>query len=180
MGTIVVVPLPGGEPPALAPLAPEVEAVLHRPVRVVEPLRNVDVAYDPSRDQYNSRRLLDLLRAMLPAGAERLLGVTNLDLFVPVLTFVFGEAQLQGPVAVVSTFRLDNRFYGLEEDGGLLQARLVKEAVHELGHTYGLLHCYDPLCVMCSSTYVEQIDLKRKSFCMDCAPELLAPSVLPS
>jgi archaemetzincin len=105
---------------------------------------------------------------LLPGDAERVLGVTNVDLFIPVLTFVFGEAQLGGPAGVVSFFRLDNRFYGLPENGELLLARLVKECVHEVGHTYGLLHCPDPDCVMRSSTYVEQIDLKQASFCIEC------------
>ena len=178
MGAIWVVPLPGAEAPLLEPLALEIEAVLHRPVWVGEPVRNVDVAYDPARDQYSSRQLLDLLRRMPPSGADRVLGVTHLDLFVPVLTFVFGEAQLEGPAAVVSSFRLDNRFYGLPDNLGLLQGRLLKEAIHELGHTYGLLHCADTQCVMRSSTYVEQVDLKRKTFCMECARSVLAPSQL--
>ena len=177
MGAIWVVPLPGAEAPLLEPLVLEIEAVLHRQVWVADPVRNVDVAYDPARDQYSSRQLLDLLRRM-PSPADRILGVTHLDLFVPVLTFVFGEAQLEGPAAVVSSFRLDNRFYGLPDDPGLLQGRLVKEAIHELGHTYGLLHCADTQCVMRSSTYVEQIDLKRKTFCMECGRSVLASSQL--
>ena len=175
MGAILVLPLPGAEPAALERLALEIEAVLHRPAWVGDPVRNVDIAYDPGRDQYNSRRLLELLRGMVPEGVDRVLGVTHLDLFVPVLTFVFGEAQLEGPAAVVSSFRLDNRFYGLPDAAATLQARLEKEAIHELGHTYGLLHCTDQLCVMRSSTYVEQIDLKRRTFCMDCGRIILAP-----
>lgn len=172
MPGILVLPLPGAEALSLEILGLELESHIHCPVVVGENLRNVDLAYDPSRDQYNSRRLLELLRDMRPPDVDRILGVTGLDLFIPVLTFVFGEAQLQGPASVVSYFRLDNRYYGLPEDPELLQERLVKESVHEVGHTFGLLHCLDTRCVMRSSTYVEQIDLKESRFCMDCGEVL--------
>jgi archaemetzincin len=172
MPGILVLPLPGAEALSMELLSLEIESLLHCPVVLGEGLRNVDLAYDPSRDQYNSRRLLEMLHTLRPPEADRILGVTGLDLFIPVLTFVFGEAQLQGPASVVSYFRLDNRYYGLPEDPQLLQDRLVKEAVHELGHTFGLLHCPDTRCVMRSSTYVEQIDLKDSQFCMDCGETL--------
>ena len=169
MQEILVLPLPGAEDLDIERVALEIEALLHRPVRLGETVRSVDAAYDPSRDQYNSRRLLQHLLTLRPAGVERLLGLTGLDLFIPVLTFVFGEAQLEGPTAVVSSFRLHNRYYGLPEDATLTEERVIKEAVHELGHTFGLLHCNDTRCVMRSSTYVEQIDFKKRQFCMDCA-----------
>ena len=174
MQEILVLPLPGAETLDVGRVALEIEALLHRPVTVGDTLRSVDEAYDPSRDQYNSRRLLQQLLCLRPPGVARLLGITGVDLFIPVLTFVFGEAQLQGPTAVVSHFRLDNRYYGLPENPNLLQERIVKEAVHELGHTYGLLHCPDSRCVMRSSTYVEQIDLKNRQFCMTCARAIYA------
>ena len=104
-----------------------------------------ELAFDSSRGQYNSRILLAQLlrepRPGRPRGAHpRRSGV---DLFIPVLTFVFGEAQLGDRAAVVSAYRLDNQLYGLPPSPDLLFERLVKEAVHELGHTYGLLHCHD-------------------------------------
>ena len=92
--------------------------------------------------------------------------------FIPILTFVFGEARLNGRCAVVSSYRLDNRFYGLPNNPALMEARLLKEAIHELGHTYGLLHCHNPGCVMKSSTYVEEIDFKSSRFCGTCADKL--------
>jgi archaemetzincin len=172
MPGVLMLPLPGSEALSLEHLGLEIESLMHCPVVVGDALRNVDAAYDASRDQYNSRRLLQFLKEMCPPGQDRILGVTGLDLFIPILTFVFGEAQLDGPASVVSYFRLDNRYYGMPEDSGLLQERLVKESVHELGHTYGLVHCPDTRCVMRSSTYVEQIDLKDRNFCMACARSL--------
>lgn len=172
MQEILVLPLPGVEALDIERVVLEIEALLHRPVRIGETVRSVDAAYDPSRDQYNSRRLLQHLLTLRPAGVERILGLTGLDLFIPVLTFVFGEAQLGGPTAVVSSFRLHNRYYGLPDDAALTEERLIKEAVHELGHSYGLLHCNDSRCVMRSSTYVEQIDFKERRFCLSCARAL--------
>jgi archaemetzincin len=99
---------------------------------------------------------------------------SGLDLFVPVLTFVFGQAQLKGPGALLSTFRLRNEFYGLPADPYLLLDRTIKEAVHELGHSFGLVHCHDPACVMSSSTYVEEVDLKSDWYCSECEGLLLA------
>ena len=124
--------------------------------------------FDPSREQYNSSLILQQLIAKPPPDVEKILGVLDVDLFIPILTFVFGEAQLKGIGAVVSTHRLDNRFYGLPENKELTTERLLKEAVHELGHTFGLIHCPQPQCVMNSSTYVENIDQKSAEFCSSC------------
>ena len=96
----------------------------------------------------------------------RILGLTDADLFIPILTFVFGEAQLKGRAAVVSTARLGG------PPAARLPLRLETEAVHELGHTFGLLHSSDDGCVMHASTYVEEIDLKSDSFCLSCRPAL--------
>ena len=124
--------------------------------------------FDPSRVQYNSSLILRQLITKPPLNAEKILGVLDVDLFIPILTFVFGEAQLKGIGAVVSTHRLHNRFYGLPENRELTTDRLLKEAVHELGHTYGLIHCQQANCVMNSSTYVENIDQKSAEFCSLC------------
>ena len=102
----------------------------------------------------------------------RVLGVTACDLYVPVLTFVFGEAQLEGNCALVSLARLKDEFYGLPPRDDLLHERLLKEAVHELGHTFGLRHCPDWQCVMTSSHAVERLDIKNVDFCASCRKEV--------
>ena len=129
---------------------------------------NLKDAFDPNRVQYNSSLILRQLIKKPPLDAEKILGVLDVDLFIPILTFVFGEAQLKGIGAVVSARRLHNRFYGLPEDAEVMTDRLLKEAVHELGHTFGLIHCPQPKCVMNSSTYVENIDQKSADFCSLC------------
>jgi archaemetzincin len=129
--------------------------------------------YDPVRNQYNSTGLLlELLNDTAPE-TSKILGITELDLFIPIFTFLFGEAQLKGIGALVSAHRLHNQFYGIPENQDLFRSRLLKEGIHELGHTFGLIHCFTLNCVMKSSTYVEEIDQKSLSFCKFCEQEVL-------
>jgi archaemetzincin len=134
---------------------------------------NLSPVYDPARNQYNSSGLLLELINDTPPETLRILGVTELDLFIPIFTFLFGEAQLNGIGALVSAHRLHNQFYGIPENKELLRSRLLKEGIHELGHTFGLIHCFALNCVMKSSTYVEDIDQKPIHFCKICEQEIL-------
>lgn len=158
----------------LEPLAATVGKVFGLPAEQHPPSFDPELAFDASRGQYNSRTLLAQLINHEPQDAVRVLGVTSVDLFIPVLTYVFGEAQLDGRAAVISAYRLQNEMYGLPPDRDILRKRLCKEAVHELGHTYNLVHCPRQPCVMASSTYVEDIDMKRAEFCGPCLKRLAA------
>jgi len=125
-------------------------------------------AFNFARQQYSSTEILaSLLKSGTPPS-ERILAVTAVDLYIPILTFVFGEAQLRGSCAVVSFHRLRQEFYGLPANSTVLRDRLLKEAVHELGHTLPLAHCEDYQCVMSPSHGVEWIDLKTSQFCTSC------------
>lgn len=135
---------------------------------ILAPAFEPDFAYHAERQQYHSSDILGRMQQFVRPGGWRLLGVTDADLYIPILTFVFGEAQLGGACALVSTHRLRQEFYGLPADRNLLLDRLVKESVHELGHTVELTHCDDYRCVMAPSHAVEWIDLKDKEFCPDC------------
>lgn len=134
------------------------------------------VSPDAARNQYFSTAILQSMLNFdgLPG---RLLAVTGVDLFVPVLTFVFGEAQVPGRCAVVSIHRLREEFYGLPANESMLGERLLKEALHELGHTYGLLHCDAWECVMSSSHGVERLDVKGSNFCPSCAQQIPTPDL---
>lgn len=133
---------------------------------------DLDLFYAPERNQYHSTLILAQLLKYLPDESSKIIGITSVDLFIPVLTFVFGESQLDGNGALISTFRLRNEFYGLPEEKELFFERTVKEALHELGHSFGLIHCPDYQCVMNSSTYVEDIDLKQSRFCPTCQDQI--------
>jgi archaemetzincin len=170
-----VVPLYlGGAAGLLADLEARLQRELGLAVERHTPSFDPDLAFEATRGQYNSRILLALLLRDLRPHCSRVLGVAGVDLFVPVLTFVFGEAQLAGRAAVVSLHRLGPELYGLPPDPALLRERLAKEAIHELGHTYGLLHCRRGRCVMASSTYVEYVDLKSHRLCDSCRGEMAA------
>ena len=95
--------------------------------------------------------------------------ITDVDLFVPVLTFVFGEAQLSGKHSIVSACRLHEEFYSGKSDDKILFDRIIKELLHELGHNYGLRHCANWDCVMHSSPGIEQVDIKGNSYCDKCS-----------
>ena len=154
-------------PEALAAIRERVLAEFGAPVRELE-LPAVEFAFDRSRGQYGSIPVLEMLTRLYPADALKLLAITERDLFIPVLTFVFGHAQLGGRVAVVSLARLRQEFYGLEPNSEVFLERTYKEVLHEAGHTFGLVHCNDRGCAMSLATNVRQIDQKRAAFCASC------------
>jgi archaemetzincin len=156
---------------ALAAIRERLAEEFAAPVRELA-LPGPDFAYDSGRRQYASVPVLETLVRRCPDDALKLLAVTERDLFIPVLTFVYGHAQLSGRVAVVSLARLRQEFYGLPVNPGLLVHRALKEALHETGHTFGLVHCADGGCAMSLSTNIRQIDLKRAAFCAACAARL--------
>lgn len=169
MAPLVLVPIRPVSLALVGDLVKPLERTFGGGVRVAQGLCLDPVpAYDAGRNQYDSSELIRLLLAMTARREGRVLGIASVDLFVPVLTYVFGEAQLDGRAAVVSSFRLDETIYGLQDDPVLLRDRLLKEAVHEVGHTLGLVHCRDYACVMHSSTSVEEIDVKTAVLCRTC------------
>ena len=132
-----------------------------------------EFAFHPERQQYHSSEIIARMQSAVGPETWRVLGVTSSDLYIPILTFVFGEAQLSGFCAVVSTHRLTQEFYGLQPDRELLRERLLKEAVHELGHTLQLTHCDDYRCVMAASHAVEWIDIKDSTLCAHCQARVI-------
>ncbi len=169
MSTIFCVPLDGFALSTMADLATAITEQFKRDVIILPGLNTIPGTYDPTRGQHNSTAILQLLAPLVDNRLDRILGVTTVDLFIPIFTYLFGEAQLNGPAAVVSGMRLQNQFYGLAPEAALYHERLQKECLHELGHTFGLRHCNTPGCVMLKSTYVENIDLKSANFCPDCS-----------
>jgi archaemetzincin len=129
-------------------------------------------SYHPERQQYHSSEILQCMQPLVRPQDWRFLAIADVDLYIPILKYVFGEAQLGGPCAVVSVHRLRQEFYGLDRDDALLRQRLVKESIHEIGHTLGLRHCQDYSCVMASSHSVEWIDLRDSTLCDSCRSQV--------
>lgn len=136
----------------------------------------VPESYSRRRGQFRSDVFLGALKArragfMGQAGkmAPLTVGVTDLDLFVPELNFIFGQADTKSGVAVVSIARLNAEHYSRDPDQELLKERTIKEVTHEIGHIFGLSHCMKPECIMFFSANVTETDQKGPGFCAACS-----------
>ncbi|MBU1052477.1 MAG: archaemetzincin [Proteobacteria bacterium] len=135
---------------------------------MVKPLlENIGFAFDPGRNQHNSTSILGKLESCAPEYALKVLAVTDVDLFIPILTHVYGEAQLGGRTSIVSIYRLKDCLSGIRESISLPE-RIVKEAIHELGHTFNLLHCKDHSCIMHYCRTEKDVDRKSDQLCRYC------------
>lgn len=138
------------------------------PVLILDAHVDLSEFFDPGRRQYNGDKLLKEVYFMRYPDAVKTIGLFQVDLFIPILTYIFGQAYLGGETAIASHYRLKNESYGMAADDMLMLDRFTKEVIHELGHTFGLIHCHNPICVMHSSTYVEDIDQKGRHLCLNC------------
>lgn len=130
-------------------------------------------AFNQYRGQYLSTHILNMLKKLFEEfDVDKILGVCDVDLYVPRLNFVFGEAEMRGRVALISIRRLRQEFYGFPPDDDLLKLRALKEALHEIGHTLGLEHCFNPGCVMYFSNTIHDTDAKGPGFCDECLAKL--------
>ncbi|HII06843.1 MAG TPA: archaemetzincin family Zn-dependent metalloprotease [Methanotrichaceae archaeon] len=123
-------------------------------------------AHVPERDQLDGATILQSLPAPEPGAGDALLGVIDEDLFVADLNFVFG--LVYGSRAIISLARLRQEFYSLSPNQDLFRERALKEAVHELGHVFGLPHCSDRRCVMHFSNSISDTDFKGWMYCERC------------
>jgi archaemetzincin len=149
-------------------LAGQVSSRLGVPCRVCDPVEEPNYAFKESRGQYDSKQILNRLIEGGPPGALRVLGITQVDLFVPILKYVFGLAEVDGQCALISTHRLRPEFYKQPANFDLLLQRTIKTAIHELGHTLGITHCRDWRCVMFSSSQIDATDTKNSAPCRTC------------
>jgi len=152
-------------------LRDRVGGVFRCPVEVEADFGDLAHAYNSQRKQYFSSKLLACLKKS--ERDERVVGIVDVDLYVPRLNYVFGEADVGSGTAVVSLYRLRQEYYGLAPDEALFLERATKEIVHELGHTFGLGHCPNNKCVMHFSNSLADTDLKEANFCSSCRPKII-------
>ena len=169
MDTVLLTPISFIDDQLLKGLAIQIKQQFGYDLKIVDTHIELDDCFNAARIQYSANDLLEKLVGVCPNNNSKIIGVTELDLYIPVLTFIFGQAYLNGRAAIVSTHRLRNEYYGMEPNPDIFWERLEKLVIHELGHSFGLIHCSNLNCVMISSTYVEDIDQKSVRMCDDCS-----------
>lgn len=152
----------------LRTIAETVRREYHLAVSVRESHVDLSEFFDPMRRQYNGNKMMKEMDSWSPRAHVKNIALFRVDLFNPILTYIFGQASLNGNIGVASLYRLRNEQYGMKKNDDLLLERFQKVIIHELGHMFGLVHCHFPPCVMRSSTYVEDIDQKSQHLCTNC------------
>jgi len=118
--------------------------------------------------KYRSTELINFFSKNLPEDSGKILFLTSEDLYSPVFSRYFGEAELNGRVGIISAFHLKENLSDLPNDTVIFYSRVEKEALHETGHLFGLIHCSDPNCVMKLSGKISDIDTKSPVLCSNC------------
>ena len=130
-------------------------------------IEDLNFAFDPTRKQHYSTKILEKLADLMPPEGVKVIAITDVDLFIPILTYVFGEAQLGGKTCIISTYRLKESYHSIDSRQ-IYRHRMVKEAIHELGHTFNLRHCKDHKCIMHYCRDIDDVDCKTEQLCRYC------------
>ena len=162
--------MPFGEIPEIVPkiIAGNIIAYLNLLAEIIPPAENPDYALNGKRLQYDAGTILMNLESSCLNNYEKVIGVFDVDLFVPIFSYVFGEAKQGGKYALVSLFRLKNNPDGSITPSSIFYERAAKVALHELGHLYNLFHCEDKQCLMHFSGGLEDLDETPLYFCRYC------------
>ncbi len=171
-GVVGIVPIGNVKQIILKILAANIQTIFNLPVDILDKRKTLAKSFNANRDQYNAVTILDHIESRWKQPHDRILAVVSVDLFIPVLTYVFGEAQINGKAAVLSTFRLNRRSGGGNVSVEKYYERIVKVGIHELAHTFGLVHCRDNHCVMRASYSLKELDHYPLYFCDYCQANL--------
>lgn len=168
MTEITLAPINFSNPDLIDKIIPELKKFLSSPINLIPLKLDLSFAYSNERGQYYSTKILQQLLPYSESSDGKFIALVEVDLYIPVFTYVFGEAQLNGKVSIVSLCRLHEEFYSGNSDDKLLIERTIKEILHELGHNFGLVHCKNWDCVMHSSLGIEEVDIKGIDYCRSC------------
>lgn len=163
---IIISPIGDFDSNLISLVGQEVHRIFGYKTQIKPLMQNVDFALDDSRNQYHSTSIIGMLADLVPPQAIKILAITRVDLYIPILTHVYGEAQLGGKACIISTHRLNEGLgIGVWEPFSL---RVVKEAIHELGHTFNLRHCQSHTCCMHYCRSIKDVDRKSEQLCRYC------------
>jgi archaemetzincin len=165
--TIIVSPFVDLETELLDNICSSIHLTFRYKTEIMPLLGELDFAFDSERSQYHSTAILKRLASLAPVHAVKVIAITKEDLFIPIMSYVYGEAQLGGKACIISINRLKEN-PSPEKNLDFYRDRLVKESVHELGHTFSLRHCRDQACIMHYSRTVRDVDKKANTFCRYC------------
>lgn len=165
--TIVISPIGNCDPGNLMQISDAVQHVFGFRTETARLINDIHFALNQERNQYHSTLILEKLAHKLPFHATKVIGITDVDLFIPILTYVYGEAQLGGISSIISIRRLGSGA-GISNPDRSIHARIVKEVIHELGHTFKLRHCPDKTCIMHYCRCIDDVDQKSDKLCRHC------------
>lgn len=168
MAEITIAPINFSNPELIDKIISEIKKFLPYKIKLLPLQLDLSFAYSIERGQYYSTKIIQHLLPYSENLNGKFLALVEVDLFIPVFTYVFGEAQLNGKVSLVSLTRLHEEFYSGISDEKILIQRTIKEILHELGHNFGLIHCKDWDCVMHASMGIEEVDIKGIDYCAKC------------
>lgn len=165
---IVVVPMGDIDYSLVNKLASQLVSYFNVGVDILQGAKIPPEAFNQQRGQHYSTVILNKLELMKSGPGEKILGLVDEDLYVPSKNYVIGESDPVGKSAVVSLFRLRRENYEMLDEAKVLYSRVLKEAVHHLGHSWGFEDCRNPKCVMYFTDDVAQVDMKTNRFCDNC------------
>ena len=164
--SILISPVEAFDSDLLELISRDVQRIFGYRAAIKSLLQDVGFALDAVRDQHHSTLILEKLAGLAPARVIKVLAITRVDLFIPILTHVYGEAQIGGRACIISTHRLNEGLAMSVHDS--FNQRVVKEAIHELGHTFNLRHCQDHSCIMHYCRSIKDVDRKTDHLCRYC------------